>query len=102
MFARVPEAVRRLRRHDEHLIRVQLHGLITGGPGAATFEEDERLRVWVHMELHQRARRRPDDEDRNPDAGARKSLEQRRGGAELQLVEVEDVNRLRVLRRFAT
>jgi hypothetical protein len=61
-----------------------------------------RLPHEVHMELHQHARRCPDDEDRNPDAGARKSLEQRRGGAELELVEVEDVNRLRVLRHFAT
>ena len=66
MFARVPEAVRRVRRHDEHLIRVQLHDLITGCPSAGTFEEDERLRVWMHMELHRRARRRPDDEDRIP------------------------------------
>jgi hypothetical protein len=87
--ARVPEPVRRLRRHDEHLIRLQVDDVVTRGPAAGSLEEHERLRVGVHVELDALARRRPHDEDGDADAGARETLEQRGRGAELQLVEIE-------------
>ena len=93
IVAGVPKAMRRLRRNDEHLIRTQFDDVVTGRPAPAPFEEDEGLRVGMHVEIHPLARRRPHDEDRDADAGARQSLEERGAGAELHLVEIEDLHR---------
>ena len=92
IVAGVPKAMRRLRRDDEHLVRVQVDDTVAGGPASASFEEDEGFRVGMHVEIHPLARRSPYDEDRDANAGARQPLEQRRRGAELHLVEIEDVH----------
>ena len=52
IVAGVPKAMRRLRRDDEHLVRVQLDDTFAGRPASAPFEEDEGLRVGMHVEIH--------------------------------------------------
>jgi len=84
--------VRSLGRHDQHLIPAQLHGVVAGCPAAAPIEDDERLRVGMHVQADPFPRRRPYDEDRDPDTGARQPFEERRGRAELHLVEIEHIH----------
>jgi hypothetical protein len=85
----VPEAVRRLRWHDEDLIRTQLGDLVPRGPATAPLEEDERLGIRVDVQLDELAWRRADDEDRDVDPRPALPLEQRSSRAELQVLEVE-------------
>ena len=59
--------MRRLRRHDQDLMCFQLDDVFAGGPAAAPLEEDERLRVGVHVQVHTLAGRRPNDEHGNAD-----------------------------------
>ena len=92
MVAGVPEAVWRLGRHHEHLIRMQVDDVAAGRPAALAFEQDEGLRVRMHVEPDAPVRRRPHDEHRDADAGPRKPLEERGGGAEPHVVEIEDVH----------
>jgi hypothetical protein len=87
--AHIPEAVRRIGGHDEHLIRVQLGDLIPRGPATAAIEQDEGLRVRMDVQFDELAGRRADDEDRDVDPGPGLPLEKRGGRAELEVLEVE-------------
>jgi hypothetical protein len=40
LIAGVPEAVRRLLRHHEHLVGVQIDDVVAGRPAAVAFEEE--------------------------------------------------------------
>src|SRR5579862_3891053 len=50
-LARVPEAVRHLRRDDQHLVLLQLDHLVAGGPGPVPFQQHEGLRIRMDMQV---------------------------------------------------
>src|SRR5579862_6038574 len=89
-LARVPEAVRHLRRDDQHLVLLQLDHLVAGGPGPVPFQQHEGLRIRMDMQVDAFPWRRPHDEHGDADAGARAALEEPRSRAERHVGEVED------------
>ena len=89
LLADVAEAVQRVGRHDDHLLRRELDDLVAHRPAPVPRQQQERLGVRVHVQLDEPAGRRPRDEHRDVDARAGVALEQERGRAHREVGEVE-------------
>ena len=82
--AGVAEAVRRLGRHHQQLLRHELDDGLAGRPAAAALEQQEGLRVGMHVEVHRAARWCAGNEDRRAVRTMLAALEQPCSGAELK------------------
>jgi hypothetical protein len=52
-FADVAEPVRRVGRHDDHVLRRELHDLVAARPAPASLQQQEGLGVGMDVELDQ-------------------------------------------------